>query len=60
MKKIIAIIDSDVSNEYILPTNQNNPCVAIFADHVSAPTDLTLSEDGYLLVTCGRDKVIYL
>ena len=32
-------------------------CVASFCNHVSPPTDFSLSPDGYLMVTVGRDKV---
>ena len=37
--------------------DHNKPCSAAFSNHVSPPTDLALSDDGYLLVTAGRDKV---
>ena len=36
---------------------RDQKCVAQFKDHFSLPTQLALSADGYLLVSCGRDKV---
>jgi len=33
-------------------------CVACFTDHMSLPTSLSVSDDGYMLVSAGRDKVI--
>ena len=35
-------------------------CSASFSNHVSPPTDFALSDDGYLMATAGRDKVIYI
>ena len=35
---------------------RDSRCVATFRDHVSLPTQVALSQDGYLLASAGRDK----
>ena len=32
-------------------------CVAVFKDHLASPTDVAFSCSGYLMASCGRDKV---
>jgi U3 small nucleolar RNA-associated protein 13 len=36
---------------------RDQKCVAQFKDHFSLPTQVALSPDGYILISCGRDKV---
>jgi U3 small nucleolar RNA-associated protein 13 len=41
----------------IYDLNNTAKSLATFKNHVSAPTDLAVSYDGFLLASCGRDKV---
>lgn len=36
----------------------DSTCIAIIKEHMSLPTDMALSIDGYTLISCGRDKVM--
>jgi U3 small nucleolar RNA-associated protein 13 len=36
---------------------RDSKCVAVFRTHVSLPTAVAFSPDGYLMASCGRDKV---
>ena len=36
----------------------DSKCIGTIKEHLSLPTDFALSNDGYTLVTCGRDKVL--
>ena len=38
---------------------RDQKCVAVFREHVSLPTAVAISADGYLMASCGRDKVKY-
>jgi U3 small nucleolar RNA-associated protein 13 len=36
---------------------RDSKCVAVFRSHVSLPTAVAFSPDGYIMASCGRDKV---
>lgn len=48
--------DDNTINTYDL---RDNACTAQFKEHVSVPTQVALSDDGYLLASCGRDRVSF-
>lgn len=38
---------------------RDQTCIAQFNEHVSVPTQVVVSEDGYVLASCGRDRVSF-
>ena len=39
---------------------RDSECLAVFSQHLSLPTSMDVSDDGHLLISAGRDKVIMM
>lgn len=53
----LQIMSTSEDNTIRIYDLRDSKCVATFRAHVSLPTAVTFSPDGYLMASCGRDKV---
>jgi U3 small nucleolar RNA-associated protein 13 len=54
----LTLFSSSDDNSICMYDLRSSQCVAQFRDHVSLPSCLTLTSDGGILVSSGRDKVL--
>lgn len=55
--KRLQLISTSDDNTIRVFDLRDQKCSAVFRDHVSLPTSVAFSSDGYLMASCGRDKV---
>lgn len=53
----LQVISTSEDNTIRIYDLRESKCVAVFRSHVSLPTAVTFSPDGYIMASCGRDKV---
>lgn len=53
----LQVISTSDDNTLRIFDLREQKCVAVMRSHVSLPTAVSISHDGYLMASCGRDKV---